>query len=482
MGNEEIYIKRAQELIEGIDRGDFSNFARLPESYRYRHLRALLYLVDYLDDGKKLYEQVYDRIMEYGKYHVREKIKKQQKLKVAFLVISAAEWAAEKIYQTLLEDERLECYVVVCPLTDREKESRMKIEEQSYRFFEDNGYEVRRVYDSEQDNCKGWEDIGGMADIVIHLTPYYQALPEQFQIEEFPLYVINGYIPYGMYVANSYYGTYIKYGVYNKEFVNMQWRVYADSNLNLMGYKKYGVLHGKNVIYSGYVKMDYFLEKRNYSNDQIRQIWKSPDTVSNSQMKRLIIAPHHTVEENAIVQYSTFVKNAFFWLYLAQKYQNRISFIFKPHPNLRDKTVQAHFFNSFEEYDTYLQMWNSLPNARAVEEESYLDIFATSDGMIMDSASFIAEYLYVNKPLLFLTREEQRFNSLGEKIVPCYYTAKGEDYVAIEQFIENIILQGEDSMKEERTQVYQEVMDYETINGCTAAECICRDILGLFEL
>ena len=88
----------------------------------------------------------------------------------------------------------------------------------------------------------------GIADIVVHLTPYYQALPEQFQIEQFPLSVINGYIPYGMYVANSYYGTYIEYGVYNKEFVNMQWRVYADSNLNWMGYQKYGLLNAKNML------------------------------------------------------------------------------------------------------------------------------------------------------------------------------------------------------------------------------------------
>ena len=481
MSNEGIYIKRAQELIEGIERGDFSNIARLPESYRYGHLRALLYVADHLDNGRKLYEQVYDRVMEYGKYHLHEKIKKQQKIKVAFLVISAAEWAAEQVYQRLSQDEHLECYVVVCPLLDREKESRMKIEEQSYRYFENNGYDVRRVYDSEQDNSKGWEDIGGIADIVVHLTPYYQALPEQFQIEQFPLSVINGYIPYGMYVANSYYGTYIEYGVYNKEFVNMQWRVYADSNLNWLGYQKYGLLNAKNVLYSGYVKMDYFFEQRNFSMDEIGQIWKSPAQADHLKMKRLIIAPHHTVEENAIVQYSTFVKNAYFWLYLAQKYRDKITFIFKPHPNLRDKTIQARFFHSFEEYDAYLEMCNALPNAKVVEEESYLDIFATSDGMIMDSASFIGEYLYVNKPLLFLTREEQRFNSLGEKILPCYYAAKGENYIAIEQFIENVILQGDDTMEKQRTQVFEEVLDYVTINGCTASECICRDILGLFN-
>lgn len=65
--------------------------------------------------------------------------------------------------------------------------------------------------------------------------------------------------------------------------------------------------------------------------------------------------------------------------------------------------------------------------------------------------------------------------------MPCYYTAKGEDYIAIEQFIEQVILQGEDTMKEERTQVYQEVLDYVTLNGRTASECIYRDILGLFS-
>ena len=175
MGKEEVYIKRVQELIEGIDRGDFSNFVRVPESYRYGHLSALINLSDCLKNSEKLYDRLYDRVMQYGKYHIHEKIKKQQKIKVAFLAISAAEWAAEKVYQRLLEDEQLECYVVVCPLLDREKESRIKIEEQSYQYFEKNGYDVRRVYDSEQDSCKGWDDIGGIADIVIHLTPYYQA-------------------------------------------------------------------------------------------------------------------------------------------------------------------------------------------------------------------------------------------------------------------------------------------------------------------
>ena len=110
-----------------------------------------------------------------------------------------------------------------------------------------------------------------------------------------------------------------------------------------------------------------------------------------------------------------------------------------------------------------------------------MDIFATSDGMIMDSASFLGEYLYVNKPLLFLTRKEQAFNSLGEKTLSCYYTAKGEDYIAIEQFVERVILQGEDMMEDIRTQVFAEELDYADTNGCSASEFIYKDIMKLFE-
>ena len=39
----------------------------------------------------------------------------------------------------------------------------------------------------------------------------------------------------------------------------------------------------------------------------------------------------------------------------------------------------------------------------------YLAYFASSDAMILDSVSFMAEYLYVHKPALFLTREGERF-------------------------------------------------------------------------
>lgn len=81
--------------------------------------------------------------------------------------------------------------------------------------------------------------------------------------------------------------------------------------------------------------------------------------------------------------------------------------------------------------------------------------------------------------MLFLTREEQAFNTLGEKLVSGYYTAKGEDFIAIEQFIECVILQGQDNMKDKRTRIFAKEMDYVGTNGCGASEFIYKDIMNM---
>lgn len=481
MNQQEIYINQVQELLDGVDRGDFTGTSDIPAHYTYGHLHALFQLADQLQNGRELYEKIYDRIVAFSKRKIQEKISCGQKVRVAFLAISAAEWAADRVYRLLSEDERLECFVVLCPLVDRAVGDRKKTEEQSYHFFQNNRYDVKRVYQSEEDTCAGWELIGGFPDIVIHLTSWYQALPAAFQIVQFPLNIMNCYLPYGMYVADSLNGIYAKMAVYNKEMVNLMWRVYADSEANLAGYERYGLLHAKNVRYSGFAKMDSFFEKKGYTEEQIRNIWKIPSDIGVDERKKVIIAPHHTIENSEIVVYSTFTRNAYFWLYLAKKYQDRISFIYKPHPNLRMKVVRCGYFQSNEEYEAYVDAWKSLPNARVSEEEGYLDIFATSDGMIMDSASFLGEYLYVNKPMLFLTREEQAFNILGKKLVSGYYTAKGEDYMAIEQFLQRVIQKGEDSMQDIRSRIFAEELDYVDKNGCGASEFICNDILKLLE-
>ena len=153
--------------------------------------------------------------------------------------------------------------------------------------------------------------------------------------------------------------------------------------------------------------------------------------------------------------------------------------MFKPHPNLRSSAVKYGLFKSYEEYDKYLEKWDDLPNAKVVQDSGYLEYFCTSDAMIMDSVSFLVEYLYLRKPLLFLTRPEQMFLDIGNRVLDSYYKVPGEDYKGIEDFLQKVVISGEDDMKEQREKIFDEEFDYKKENGVLASDYICND---LFEL
>lgn len=475
----EQYVYLLNELMDGIERGEFSG-ENIPEKYIYGHLYAIFQLLDELKGGEKLYEQIYNLAVKCGTTEIRRKCAGGEKVKIAFLVISAAEWGLEKVYRMLEQDDRVECYVVISPLTDRDLESRRDTYLQTVDFFEKNGYEIRGGCNEEFNVPASWQEMGGMPDIVMHSTSWIQSMPAEYQVINFPLMTLNYYVPYGFYVADSQVSDYLENVVYNKEFVNMMTRIYADSERNLRGYQEYGLLHGKNVVYSGYAKMDYFYEERVWNETEIRKLWKIPDGIKSQDMKKVIIAPHHSIAENSTVKFSTFSKNVYFFLYLAQKYCNEVSFVFKPHPNLRLRAVTDKVFESYEAYDAYLAEWDSLPNAKVVQESGYLAYFDTSDGMILDSASFLAEYKYVHKPLLFLRTKRQAFNPLGQILLEGDYTANGEDYAEIEKFLQEVIIDGNDVFSDKRQRVFEDELDYMKQRECSASEYIYRDISGLF--
>ena len=96
--------------------------------------------------------------------------------------------------------------------------------------------------------------------------------------------------------------------------------------------------------------------------------------------------------------------------------------------------------------------------------------------MILDSGSFVAEYQYTGKPLLFLTRDTQKPNDFGHDLMQRLYRADGKDHAEIENFIEDVVLRGNDTMQQERQAFFREHLDYIGRNGKTASEFIFDEI------
>lgn len=478
---EEKYSQLIEELFDGIDRGDFNNIGTVPSTYTFQYLEAMAYYARRLDGGVDLYQQLHEIVSNVGKKALQDKIKSKKKIKITFLAISAAEWPVDELYRLFMEDERFDVYVTNCPLVDRDKSNRDRTYLQNKDFFESRGYRTLSVYDVETEKIYSWQDLGEVPDIVIHLSYWYASMPPCFRISNYPFKVLNFHIAYGFETGDSANGTYITQISCNNPLSNLVCTNYVNSLIDLKGLQKNQLLKGTNAKYSGYSKMDFFYKQREYSDAELRNIWRTPSEKNPKEMKKIIIAPHHSFLGYAGIMFSTFAENFNFWLYLAEKYQDEILFAFKPHPNLRYRAVEAKIFKDESDYDAYVKRWLNLPNATVVDETSYLDLFATSDAMIMDSISFIAEYLYTQKPLLFLTREEQKCSELGEKCMRAYDKAPGADYVKIEKFITDVVLAGRDTQKQVRREVFDEVLDYQKMNSCSASQFIYADICKSIE-
>jgi len=138
-------------------------------------------------------------------------------------------------------------------------------------------------------------------------------------------------------------------------------------------------------------------------------------------------------------------------------------------------------FKSYDEYDDYISKWNSYTNAKAISESSYIDYFNTSDAMIMDSGSFLGEYIYTQKPLLYLTRPEQAHTAMGKVLVDAYYKTAGKNYSEIDRFISDVVINGQDYMKEKRKAVFDKYFNYVELNKLYAHEVIYQEFLQVIS-
>ena len=382
-----------------------------------------------------------------------ERIKRKNKIRIAFQVSLLSVWPGNDLVYKFLHDARFDVKVIIV-----------------WQINTDYHEEMSQLQDhfSKTDIPYCFADgtvHPGDFDIVFYTSPYLFAL-QNWGEGDIPLTTLVCYIPYGFMVA----------GIQNTQFNlllhNIVWKHYIHTDIYRIIADKYCDIGHYGMVLAGYSKLDDL-----YVHDIGKQAnWKIYGT--DTQVKKIIYAPHHSINE--IPYHSTFFMNYKYLLEYAKKHKETTSWVFKPHPLLRVSAVRNGIFNSMDEFDAYCKEWDDLPNGRYVTGE-YMSWFASSDCMIFDSLSFMAEYLYVDKPSLFLTREAVHLNEFGMEILQLLYQVRGDDYSGIKKFIEYISRY--DAKKSIRRKFFSKYMDYYKNNGNkTATEYIYEDIkhdLGL---
>ena len=367
-----------------------------------------------------------------------KRLKDKEPIRCLFFVIFHQIWKCDEIYKIMEHNPRFAPLIIACPRMNYGKEAMLRTQNDCFSFFTGKGYKVIKAYDEIKDEYINIEDLN--PDIIFFTNPYHGLIDERYYITNFPN-TLTIYIPY-MFDNNNDVISF-----HDQLLHNLVWRFYAESEIHENYSKMYSRNHGRNVVNTGYPGIECYITSSYMPSEKD---WK----IKNNDLKRIIWAPHHTISPVGNVNYSCFLRYADFMLEMADKYADRIQFVFKPHPLLRDKLNILWGKNKTE---NYYQQWKNRQNCN-INDGFYEDLFMTSDAMIHDSGSFVIEYLYVNKPVMRTLNGipvESMFNSFAMKCLDQYYMAHTEQ--DIEQFIQNVI-NDIDPLKEQRTKFVNEVL------------------------
>ena len=294
------------------------------------------------------------------------------------------------------------------------------------------------------------------------LRPYFNYMPKAFALPSIGAETLMFYIPYGFNTCT--------WNIYNTPIYHLGRKLFFDTQFHINLLEKECRVGMPRGLYSGYPKLDDFYKDP----DALKFDWK----MARPDAKKIIWAPHWSISSGIL--YATFQYNYKF-MYEFAKAHPEISWVVKPHPWLPFSVVKENIFPTEAAFKEYLQAWNDLPNAQVYTGAYYQQIFATSDGMIHDCGSWIGEYQYTHKPMIFLTRETQKFNDLGNEIMKVLYRVDGRNLNGIAALIQRIFIEGNDAKAAIRKELFDKYLNYPKANGMSASEFIYRSIADEFK-
>ncbi|MBQ3060686.1 MAG: hypothetical protein IJD16_10315 [Desulfovibrio sp.] len=376
----------------------------------------------------------YNIFEEYRKTitNIKRSIALGNKIKTVFLVNMTSMFPAEELMCRLMTEEKFDVSLFVIPDVRFGNNEMIKILKSTFKELNKKYNFTKLAVTIENDKITEYHDIIIDADLVCYPSPYDISYSLYNPHHAFKNKILNFHINYGFFRSKYDWTT------YKRDNYNNFWKIFIETKYNLEDYIKYGQCCGMNAVLTGYSKMD--------------SLYKYLNNKKYKKRKKIIIAPHHSVEGgyNNTLSLSNFLNYSDFILTLPSNYPE-IDFIFRPHPAL------FIFLRSYKKWgekktNQWIDKLCSYKNIEYSTDGNYFKIFAESDGIIQDCGSFLVEYFYTGKPCCYMLKRktdiDEKFSYLGKKCLNhCYIAYSKKD---ISNFIENVIILDNDIKKEKR--------------------------------
>lgn len=425
-----------------------------------------LYLLTYITIGakKQHYKDKYNIFIANQKIlkninklrkKIKNKIKKGKKIIVYFAAYEKAQWTMSSIYEAMKNDNLFEPKILTLEAFER-KSTEKNATNDLIKFFKDKNYDI--VIKIDENN---------IPDILFTARLDLNNIGLKLDLQTIYKKILCCYFPYYWVMEEERVDSYY----FSSNNTKYLWKEYV-SDIRAFKAALSNPMKGKNVVLSGHPKTD---EITNASDKS--PYWKQKDS------KKIIYAPHWSLynHEQAKGCFLIYYKEMYNYL----KEHPEIEIIIKPHPFLKEfiankdlqKTWHADLKITIDEYNKFLEKWKNLPNGNIMDDGDYFDLFKSSDAMILDSLSFIAEYGFLCKPMCYLSRAasinalKKGFNSMGKELIDTMDIAyKWQDIV---NFIENTVIIGNNNQKVKREQIAKK---YLITNAGHVGEFIKNDI------
>lgn len=396
-----------------------------------------------------------------SKENIKKRFRAGDVIKICLLDARPGMWCFDYLFDLLNKDPRFEPSIVVMPDNKYSTEFQRMYLNETYNELRNKGYNPNKGIDF--DNKKILDLRKQIKPDIMFYTDFWKPhFYDEFYITNF-LDKINLLHEYGFSVMQDE-----KTCAF--ELNNLADLYFRPTDIHKKMAQNLMKNHGENVVVTGSAKLDAIFDK----NYVPRDMWKKQPV----NKKKLIWAPHYT-DNMPLNMYrnDAFWEISDFMLDIAKKYEDKIQWVFRPHPLLKERMAQK---LGIERQKEYYAKWDELNNTQYCGGD-FIDLFATSDAMIMDSCSFRAEYTAFDKPLFLTITKTSRlkYNEFGEKLNELFYKPELELKSGIIDFIENVVLNGKDSMAEKRHDFVKKY--FSKINNRTASENIYHEIVNFLE-
>lgn len=438
-----------------------------------KHIPIISWFIDKLQKQFDIFENEIallkkeNTMLAFSNVHNRIRIKALtgEKINIVFVCFRPAIWTSlATVYTALKNDDMFDVKIIAIPnkkeLPDRNLSHDEYISEGAEVFWKDFGCVNGYNYETQE-----WLDIRLLnPDYVFFQQPYNICYNTKYKTSSVSRYAKICYVPYAHTIIAS--------GVFEScnppdflENLSFYFTMNEDADELTRTHLKRISNDFTKVIITGFPRYDNI--KRFVSCES--SLWSYP---RSSNKFRIIWTPRWTTIEG----------NSSFFDYKDKLLEycdthSDIDFIFRPHPQA---FAELHSTGELteKEAEIYKAEYQKRPNAVIDNTKEYFETFFSSDCLVTDASSIMADYFITGKPIIYC-HKISCFTDFAEKLSEGFYWVN--NWQELQQTFD-MLKKGNDPLKQKRLEIIKSQFDVSKEGaGHAIAAIIKKDVKGQLE-